>query len=238
MYANSQSEYLNKLMEYLIINNVNVINNGLYHGKIGLTICLCKYARYLNDDIYLDLAGELLDEIFSEISIDMPINYENGICGIGWGVEYLIRQNYMLGDSDEILEEVDARVMQIDVNRVGDFSIETGLGGIALYIITRMTSKDRTKGNEIPFDLIYLENWGRMLPIWLSEKKCSKSVLDIFAKLLSLLHGIPYINKELLCFPSFISLGNSKDLEGICLKLMPKGICDGIAGVAFKLMDI
>lgn len=238
MCENSQSKSLNRLMEYLIINNVNVINNGLYHGKMGVIICLCEYARYVNDDIYLELAGDLLDEIFGEMNFDIPVNYENGVCGLGWGVEYLIRQKYMSGNTDEILEEVDNRVMQIDINRVKDFSIKTGLGGIALYIVTRMTAMDRTKWNEVPFDLSYLENWMRMLPVWLLEEKCPNTVLKIFAKLRGLLQDLPYVHKEHLSFPSYIPLGDFTKVEGKSLRFMAKGIEDGIAGMALQLMKV
>lgn len=238
MCANSQSEYLTKLVEYLILNNVNVINNGLYHGKMGIAICLCEYARYVNDDTYLDLAGDLLDEIFSEMDMDVPANFQNGVCGIGWGIEYLIQQKYMSGNSDEILEEFDARVMQIDINRITDFSIETGLGGIALYIITRMTSVNRTMGDVIPFDLIYLGNWMHLLPIYLSKNECENYSLDIFTKLSNLLHDLPNIHKEQLSFPAFISLGNLKETSCSSLSLIPKGLDGGIAGIALQMMRV
>lgn len=236
MCATNQCRELNRLMEYLTINNVSVMNSGLFHGKIGVVICFCEYARYLNDDIYLDLAGELLAEIFEEINSDIPVNFENGICGIGWGIEYLIQKEYMAGDTDEILEEVDARIMQIDINRIKDFSIETGLGGIASYIIARLTSIDRLIGNYMPFDLCYLENWMRMLPVWLSGEKCQGAVLEIFAKLLNLLHGLPNIHKEFLIFPSFIPLSNLQEIDFTCLGLMPKGLDGGIAGMALQIM--
>lgn len=236
MSTNNQSEYLDKLVEYLIINNVNLINNGLYHGKMGIVICLCEYARYINDDIYLDLAGDLLDEIISKIDMHMPINYENGLCGIGWGIEYLIRQKYMFGNSDEILEELDARVMQIDIDRMVDFSVETGLGGIALYMIARITAKDRIAGNAIPFDLKYLESWRLLLSIGLSKGKYPNVVQETFVKLLNLLRALPYISKEQMNFPSFIYLGDLKKLGYTPLSFIPKGLDGGIAGMVLQMM--
>lgn len=239
MYVNSQSDNLNRLMRYLTINNVNVINSGLYHGKMGVVICFCEYARYLNDDYYLDLAGELLDELFDEINRDTSFNFENGLCGIGWGVEYLIRQKFMAGNSDDVLEVIDAQVMQADISRITDFSIETGLGGIAFYIIARLTVVDRTIEKTIPFDWDYLENWIRMLPDWLSRKKYSSTVVQgIFTKLSTLLHDLPNIHKEQLIFPSFISLGNLKELSCSSLTLIPKGLDSGIAGMALQMMRV
>lgn len=236
MCTNNQSEYLDKLVDYLIINNVNLMNNGLYHGKMGIVICLCEYARHKNDDIYLDLAGDLLDEIVSEIDMHVPINYENGLCGIGWGIEYLIRQKYMSGNSNEIFEELDARVMQIDITRMMDFSVETGLGGIALYVIARITAMDKTASN-IPFDLKYLERWTQLLPIGLSKGEYPNAVLEIFVKLLNLLQALPDIRKEQMNFPSFIYLGDLKILSYTPLSFIPKGLDGGIAGMVLQMMQ-
>lgn len=238
MCVNDKLDYLNRLMEYLIINNVNVIDNGLYHGKMGMVICLCEYARYINDDAFRDLAEDLLDEILSEIDVSVPVNYENGLCGIGWGIEYLIRHNYMSGNSDEVLGEFDIQVMQIDTDRVVDFSIETGLGGIALYIIARMTAMDRTADNIVPFDLAYLDNWRRLLTNCLYEGKCTPNVLEVFAKLLSLLHNLSNISKESLNLPSFICSVDSEKFRYTPLSFIPKGLCGGIAGMALQLMQV
>ena len=237
MCVNSQSENLNRLIRYLTINNVNVINSGLYHGKIGIAICFCEYARYLKDELYLDLAGELLDEVFDEINNDTSFNFENGICGIGWGVEYLIHQKFMAGDTDDILEAIDVQVMQTDISRITDYSIETGLGGIAAYVIARITAKDRTKDN-LPFDLCYLENWMQLLPIWQSKKNHQEPVSELFAKLLDTLHGLPYVHKEILEFPTFIPLGNLKEVDLSYLRLLPKGLEHGIAGMALQIMRL
>lgn len=237
MCANNFLNDLYKLIEYLIINNVNVVNSGLYHGKMGIAICLCEFGRYIKNDIYWDLAGELLDEIIYEINVDTPITFENGICGIGWGIEYLIRQKYMEGEADEILEELDARVMQIDISRIEDFSIETGLGGMAFYMIARLTSVDRNIRN-IPFDSGYLEYWERMLPVWMYHDMCQGTVREIFDKLFNLLRTLPNLSKQILNFPSFILRKSisKEDLEYI--QFVSKGLDGGIAGQALKLMKI
>ena len=45
---------------------------------------------------FREYAEELLDEVFDMVHENIPINFVDGLCGIGWGVEHLI-QNAFVG---------------------------------------------------------------------------------------------------------------------------------------------
>lgn len=79
------------------------------------------------------------------------------MCGIGWAIEFLKREGFIEGDTDEILEEVDRQVMERDVRRITDASLETGLAGIAAYVRSRLDSKHTTSDYQ-PFDEEYLND--------------------------------------------------------------------------------
>lgn len=51
----------------------------------------------------------MLEEVIQELHSDLPIRFSDGLCGIGWGVEYLIQNAFIAGDSDEILEDLDQK---------------------------------------------------------------------------------------------------------------------------------
>ena len=128
---------------------------GLYHGKMGIVLFFAHYARYTGEAMYDDFAGELLDEVYEEIHTDLPINFEYGLCGIGWGIEYLFQNRFIEGDSNSVLEDVDKKIMERDVLRITDKSFETGLVGISLYVKARIKGRNLM---DITFDNAYLEN--------------------------------------------------------------------------------
>jgi len=41
------------------------------------------------------------------------------------------------------LEDLDKRIMEWDVRRITDYSLETGLAGIACYVISRMENREK-----------------------------------------------------------------------------------------------
>lgn len=66
---------------------------GLTNGKMGIAIALFRYARLSGEVVCEEIAGELLDEVCERLDYSMPVSFGDGLCGIGWGIEYLIRQS-------------------------------------------------------------------------------------------------------------------------------------------------
>jgi hypothetical protein len=63
------------------------------------------YARYTGDLTYEDFAVSLIEEIQEEIYTGTPFCLDEGICGIGWGIGYLVREGFVDGDADFLLED-------------------------------------------------------------------------------------------------------------------------------------
>lgn len=129
---------LERIANHLVINSSFLSNLGLFHGKMGIVIFFYHYSRYLNNPIYEEFAGELLDEIFEEIHDKLPIDFENGYLGIGWGIEYLAYLKFIDGNTNEILEDIDTKIMERDIRRISDKSLETGLEGLFHYVLFRL----------------------------------------------------------------------------------------------------
>ena len=72
-------------LAYLTINSSFIGDLGLFHGRMGIILFFAHYARATQSKHYEDFAGCLLDELYEEIHEDLPVNLENGLCGIGWG---------------------------------------------------------------------------------------------------------------------------------------------------------
>ena len=125
---------------------------GLLNGKMGVVLFLYHYARYTKQVLYDDFAGEILQEVLDTVHEGLPIHFSDGLCGIAWGIAYLIRQNFVEGDSEDVLKDMDNKIMEHDPRRITDCTFETGLKGIAYYISYR---QEHTAGNMEIFDPIY-----------------------------------------------------------------------------------
>ena len=149
-----ENQLLKRIARSLMLHSSFLSNIGLLNGKTGISIFFYHYARHTGKRIYDDFAGELLDEIYTEIHANSPVNFKDGLCGIGWGIEYLIRNQFIEGNPDKVLADLDKQIVERDVRRISDDSLETGLAGIACYVISRM--ENRGKEHEyIRLDYIY-----------------------------------------------------------------------------------
>ena len=133
----TDAHILDEIVRNELILSCSSQNLSLCNGRMGLTLFFFHYYRYTKKQIYEDIAGELLDDIFEDINTALPINFQNGLCGIGWGIEYLI-QNRFVESTEDILESIDQKIMEKDIRRINDFSFETGIEGIAWYFLLRL----------------------------------------------------------------------------------------------------
>lgn len=149
---------LERIANHLIIKSSFLDNLGLFHGKMGIVIFFYHYSRYTSNPIYDEFAGELLDEVYEDINTDLSFDFENGLCGIGWGIEYLLQNKYLKGDSNEVLEDIDRKIMEYDPRRITDRTFRSGFAGLSCYVRTRLNSPCRNP-DILPFDALYLSEW-------------------------------------------------------------------------------
>lgn len=215
------SDTIRRMVEHLILNGSFTSDLGLFHGKMGIVIFFAHYARWTGNALYEDFADELLAEIYEDIHTDTPINLEGGLCGIGWGIEYLVQNGFMEGDTDEILEDIDRRIMERDPRRMTDLSFRTGLGGILFYATARLTASRESDGQ--PFDSLYLNDLKEAAQrATFTEQDEIPSCL--FENLLSALRGEP------LPAPSLPTLLFTNLPQADTYLTLPIGLEKGIAG--------
>ena len=99
-----------KITDILLINGGFLNNSGLYTGEMGLVLFFSRYARFIQNDLYLDYAYGLIEKIQRKIHQYTPINYKHGLTGIGSAIEYLVQNGFFEADTDEILEDFDKRI--------------------------------------------------------------------------------------------------------------------------------
>lgn len=140
MKGNSVQDILN----HLILKSSELRNIGLYHGKIGIVLGFLFYSRYSDTPIYAEYAYELLDEVCSELPGVESFDFENGLSGIGWAISFMLKENFVSGEPDEILKELDEKVMGYNMTRIKDTCIRTGLSGVLAYADMRYELADKT----------------------------------------------------------------------------------------------
>lgn len=116
-------------------------NQGVMYGKMGQAIFFYLLAKEISSEENVERAEKLLDEIFQATT--PIINFKDGIAGIGWGIEYLIRNDFCEGEVDEIVEDIDSKIFKfLNEERKIPFGLQDGLTGYLQYLIMRL--KDRT----------------------------------------------------------------------------------------------
>lgn len=133
---------LRRIADFLLLNASFIENLGLFNGKMGIAIFFFHYARYANNEVFEEYAGELIDEIYEEININTKVNFEDGLTGIGWGIEYLIKQGFLEGDTDDVLREIDDVIYMNIVNSPILFDNGNDLFGYGFYLLERLINHE------------------------------------------------------------------------------------------------
>lgn len=143
-----------RILHHIMLHSKDFPNSGLLFGKLGVALVLEKYARGGDYVSVRKLAESLVDDAFADLNEKTPTDMASGICGIGWGIEYLLQNKYMKGDSLCICEAIDDRLMHENPLLSNDLSIASGLEGCLHYILAHIQG---TKGFGAPFSNQYLE---------------------------------------------------------------------------------
>lgn len=223
---------LNRLIPHLILNYHFVLNAGLLNGKMGGVVFFGQYARYTGKSYFRAYAEELLDEVFDMVHENVPIDFVNGLCGIGWGIEYLLCHSLMDGDADEVLEDIDKKIVERDPLYVRDLSLHTGVQGILMYVVARL-SHVRTNDYQ-PFPSGYLERLQkRLASISPSDPELTAAFKE---KILLFDANISGTNVDSIPLTITDEFYGTLPVDFKSLTSSPIGIYKGLTGVAFKLI--
>ena len=104
---------LQNIANHLIINCSFSKNIGLLYGTMGIIIFFYHYARYSKNRVYEEFAETLLNDFAEQIHSHLPIDFENGYLGIGWGIKYLGHQKFINEENiNSILEDIDKKIIR------------------------------------------------------------------------------------------------------------------------------
>lgn len=116
---------------------------GLYNGKTGLCMCYFIFGEIEKNPDYEIKARILLDEISENIGGVEALDFANGLAGIGWGIEWLVQNNFIDANTDEILEDLDDELYKSVVfAKAASLSFHNGTLGKAMYFYKRLKAQN------------------------------------------------------------------------------------------------
>lgn len=132
-----------KIVNHLLLRSADCKDISLYHGKMGIVLTLYLYAREQGRTDWEELAWDLLQSVYAQLEENLPYNIENGLAGIGYAVTLLKRNRIFDADLNNILWNIDQKIMSYDPRRFKDFSFRKGALGICSYLQLRQKVETR-----------------------------------------------------------------------------------------------
>jgi hypothetical protein len=113
------------------------------------SLCSFFIMQYTENKMFEDYAVEIIEQIQAEIHRKSPADYENGLAGIGVGIEYLAQNGFLDINTDEILEDFNDRINRdIVYEPQENNSLANGLTGLGQYVLYRII-RPSPSSNEI-----------------------------------------------------------------------------------------
>ena len=157
-------------------NNIDILNRklissmndkspiGLSNGKMGMCIYFYYLSRWEEQEEYKQIAEKLLDDIVfdlsetNDISKMTDITVEYGLTGIAIGISHLVKENFVKGDINEILEDIDSNIFKklafLSNEESKDQIPKVALIQILCYLYLRYTEQTSPGGKYIFQELI------------------------------------------------------------------------------------
>lgn len=126
------------LVNYLALQAAQASDCGLYHGRMGIILSLYCHGIVNGNQCLCDYAGDILQNTANDY-YDGNISIENGLSGIGLGYTLLYKAGMFKDNLNDILYEIDKKIMGVDPRRMDDHTFRKGASGVLFYIRTRLS---------------------------------------------------------------------------------------------------
>lgn len=142
-----QDNQKQRIINLLLLHSSFMNDLGLLNGKMGISIAFFHLFRETGNAVYENYAGELIDEIYEEINVSSSWNFADGLAGIGYGIEYLVRNKFIDADTDDALADIDSKLTTYAYYFPTSLGLENGLLGVAYYFFSRVKYKLQNTSN-------------------------------------------------------------------------------------------
>lgn len=166
-------------------------NYGIIDGKMAALIWMSLWDQDGSKGT-IQIRHELFEELKQAILLkQMPCNFRNGLCGVGWGLLYLYA-NSLIDDIDEsLLNQIDLDIQAVDITQISNKSLYYGTSGIMAYFVCRQLY-NRHKGLSTKFSDYFASaiiKEGKML-----LKSSNEHIALYYSHILKSMNDIEFIN--------------------------------------------
>lgn len=184
---------------------------GFFSGKAGIMIYLFRLARQTNNVWYQELAEQMIDEVCLAADKIKSANFDNGLCGLAWAVEYLAQEGFIEANTEDVLEDINNKIFKLVSSKSFDelVAISDMLPGIAFYLIRNIKPRndDNSESVCLKKDLLILiinaieTKYNKDSYIKLKEEPVRFSLteykLPFYLYLIAELYGLNFYNYKL-----------------------------------------
>ena len=140
---------LQKIANTIACNMESTEDVGLFHGKTGTAMFLYAYARHTGRRQYEAWADQLLDEVYIADKKILTAGVADGYAGIGIGLAWLLQHDFVSGEADRILGQIDNLLFDhIEESLRSDLLYDSPVFSPAVYLQWRLplcNREQRTK---------------------------------------------------------------------------------------------
>jgi len=217
-----------EIIHHLMLQTALIKRNGLLYGKLGISLAFFEWGCNWDNPIYTDFAKELKNSVCKKIEDQTPLDFATGLSGVGWGLEYMALKQLTDNISNEICCTIDQKIMLLNMQRITNFSFETGLEGFLHYILIRIKVSEMRKTPN-PFDEDFLTDIYCKLQS-LAENIMPSSLEQAF--ILYMETGLLNYNPDISLFTNNIEIKSIEDIQSAKL-----GLADGLAGNLLRIIN-
>lgn len=118
----------------------NPFNQSLTDGQLGIALVLHHYASLMENQEVQDFVSYLMDYVISRAAMLPKLDLENGLMGLGWGIEYLVQSGMVDSDAAEICEEIDLYLQTVNLIVLCQKQDTESLSGILNYLLVHYSN--------------------------------------------------------------------------------------------------
>ena len=134
----TDKDILRQLINVISVNFQQDVKVGLMKGKMGIAILFYHYARYSGNTKYEYFPYEYMALVEKFFAISKTKNIIEGVAGIGWGIDYMMRKDFIDADDDDVLGNLDRLMKVADKNDfLEDVEEQLPLFSKGLYFLQR-----------------------------------------------------------------------------------------------------
>lgn len=144
---------------------------GIQDGLTGSALLFYSMFQQYGENSYREFADNLLEQIPDKVTCDLSLDFERGLTGIGWSIEYFAQQSFITNNTDYILEDFDIL-----------FRKQLMLGGVDPDILIEMGLyfAERSRAKDVTLDSIKLKRMKRNMLLCLNRLENNLEMIYAF----------------------------------------------------------